>query len=223
MGTFGVPLPKDSPCIVCIIIFGRIPDSLVDLREMSMKVHERGSSAGAQLSICFYLSDAPCVGASWHSAVTAPAFCSEPALCLQTKTVSHSIFQHFHNILMRILHFKAGEMSSPIRIGPIVGKKRKLDDGGPAPSGSPSPVTFVRDKQIWFEDGNIVICVAYGTGNKLGFRCHGSVLASRSPVFATMLGLPNVGGEKIDGAACVDLPDSLQHVRSLLKFLYGFT
>ncbi|GJE88212.1 hypothetical protein PsYK624_042950 [Phanerochaete sordida] len=38
-----------------------------------------------------------------------------------------------------------------------------------------------------------------------------------------MLELPNAGGEKIDGAACVDLPDSWLHVRSLLKFLYGFT
>ncbi|GJE88207.1 BTB/POZ domain-containing protein [Phanerochaete sordida] len=105
-------------------------------------------------------------------------------------------------------------------------KKRKVDDSdGPstATSGDPSPVKFIRDHQIWFEDGNIIIRVASNHTRTHGFRCHGSVLAARSPVFATMLQLPNDGGEKIDGVACVDLPDSCRDVRGLLRFLYGFT
>ncbi|GJE88201.1 BTB/POZ domain-containing protein [Phanerochaete sordida] len=103
------------------------------------------------------------------------------------------------------------------------GKKRKLaDDGaGPAPGAHPD---LIRDERVWFADGNIIVRAGPGcTGDGLvyGFRCHSSVLAARSPVFADMFQLPNTAGEKFEGAECVDLPDAWEDVRGLLRYLYG--
>lgn len=86
---------------------------------------------------------------------------------------------------------------------------------------------LIRDEHIWFEDGNIAICAGpgcTGVGPVYGFKCHASVLASRSPVFKTMLQLPNASesGKKLDGTPRVDLLDKWEDTRDLLRLLYGF-
>ena len=106
------------------------------------------------------------------------------------------------------------------------GKKRKLADAsddalsGEASSGQGA---FIRDEHIWFEDGTIIARAGPGStgeGPVYGFRCHGTVLAARSPVFLTMLQLPNDSGERLEGAHCVDLPDASEDVRDILWVLY---
>ncbi|EKM56190.1 uncharacterized protein PHACADRAFT_184866 [Phanerochaete carnosa HHB-10118-sp] len=84
---------------------------------------------------------------------------------------------------------------------------------------------LIRDEHIWFKDGNIIICAGpyhTGDGPMYGFRCHASVLASRSPVFKTMLQLPNASGRQLGGTPCVDLLDQWEDIRDLLRLLYGF-
>lgn len=111
------------------------------------------------------------------------------------------------------------------------GKKRRLSDSvsedvSTTETRSSSRAELIRDEHVWFEDGNIIIRAGHGymgDGSVYGFRCHASVLASRSPVFKTMLELPNASGEKLDGAFCVDFPDQWEDVKGLLRFLYGFT
>ena len=105
-------------------------------------------------------------------------------------------------------------------------KKRKLGSADGSVDGVRSGhAALVRDEHVWFEDGTIIVRAGPGcTGEGLvyGFRCHGSVLAARSPVFKTMLKLPSSAHERLEGASCVDLPDSWEDVRDLLRLLYDF-
>ncbi|GJE88202.1 BTB/POZ domain-containing protein [Phanerochaete sordida] len=101
------------------------------------------------------------------------------------------------------------------------GKKRKLADGA---AGSGAPTALIRDERVWFADGNVIVRAGpgcTGDGPVYGFRCHSSVLAARSPVFADMFQLPNAAGDRFEGAECVDLPDDAEDVRGLLRYLYG--
>ncbi|GJE88199.1 BTB/POZ domain-containing protein [Phanerochaete sordida] len=104
------------------------------------------------------------------------------------------------------------------------GKKRKMaDDDCTSGSATAEHTELVRDEKVWFADGNIIVRAGpgcTGDGPVYGFRCHSSVLAARSPVFSDMFQLPNTAGEKIEGAACVDLPDDWEDVRELLRYLY---
>ncbi|GJE88206.1 hypothetical protein PsYK624_042890 [Phanerochaete sordida] len=105
-------------------------------------------------------------------------------------------------------------------------KKRKLAAAGSSvDSVRSSDAALVRDEHIWFEDGFIIIRAGpgcAGEGPVYGFRCHGSVLAARSPVFKIMLQLPTPAHERLEGASCVNLPDSWEDVRDLLRLLYDF-
>lgn len=107
-------------------------------------------------------------------------------------------------------------------------KKRKLVVESEPDGVSAEPTSMpelIQDENIWFEDGNIVIRAGTGwtaSGPLYGFKCHGSILAANSPVFHTMLQLPNTSGEELEGIPCVDLPDAREDVRDLMRFLYGF-
>ncbi|GJE88198.1 BTB/POZ domain-containing protein [Phanerochaete sordida] len=103
-------------------------------------------------------------------------------------------------------------------------KKRKLSRDGLTDSAAAEHAELIRDEKVWFDDGNVIVRAGpgcTGDGPVYGFRCHSSVLAARSPVFHDMFQLPNAAGERLEGAACVDLPDDWEDVRGLLRYLYG--
>ena len=74
-----------------------------------------------------------------------------------------------------------------------------------------------RHKDLWFEDGNIVL-LAQGTG----FKVHRSVLARHSTVFKDLflLGSPSAD-ETLDGVAVVSLHDDPHELADLLDVLYN--
>lgn len=108
-----------------------------------------------------------------------------------------------------------------------LGKRRRVDaddcvsDSASTSSQGPE---FVRNTDVWFDDGNIIVRAGPGlTGDGLiwGFKCHKSVLASRSPFFETLLSLPQATEHHIDGVPYVDFTDDWKDVWSFLRTLYG--
>lgn len=101
-------------------------------------------------------------------------------------------------------------------------KRRRVDEDGSADGATKDELT--RDEVVWFEDGNIIVRAGpgcTGAGPVYGFKCHKSVLATKSQVFDTLFQLPNGGGETVDGVQTVDFPDKWEDVRDFLRFLYG--
>ncbi|GJE93099.1 hypothetical protein PsYK624_092580 [Phanerochaete sordida] len=100
-------------------------------------------------------------------------------------------------------------------------KRQRTDE---REEGSSGKQELQRDKVVWYEDGNIVVRAGpgcAGEGAVYGFKCHQSILASRSKVFETMLQLPNSGGPAVDGIPTVDFPDPWEDVRDFLRMMYG--
>lgn len=91
---------------------------------------------------------------------------------------------------------------------------------------------IILDDHVWFDDGNIIILAGPGArvpgrepasqGAIYGFKCHKSVLASRSDVFEQMFGTPGGSDDPtLDGTPTVSLSDDWEDVRNLLWLLYG--
>ena len=71
-------------------------------------------------------------------------------------------------------------------------------------SSSPNPLGLQHHKELWFEDGNVVL-VAQGTA----FRVFRSLLAEHSTVFADMFAASSPATEEtLDGCPVVRLSDS---------------
>ncbi|KAJ7177496.1 hypothetical protein C8R43DRAFT_872384 [Mycena crocata] len=69
---------------------------------------------------------------------------------------------------------------------------------------------------IWYEDGGVVL-----QAQDTQFRVHWSILAQQSSFFRDMQGLPQpVDQPSVDGCPVIELPDSVEDVRYLLKALY---
>ena len=92
--------------------------------------------------------------------------------------------------------------------------KRLRVDGGEEDAQEP---TYVEDKDIWMDDGNIII--SGGTNPAHLFKCHKSILSKNSPVFSEMFGI-ELTGNVYQGLPVVPLPDAAEDVRALLKTLY---
>lgn len=77
-----------------------------------------------------------------------------------------------------------------------------------------------RSTDLWFDDGNIVLCV----GNTL-FRVHRSVLCANSPIFKDMFSLPSSqpqnGEETIEGCSVVNLLDNEDDWTCILMAFYS--
>ena len=92
--------------------------------------------------------------------------------------------------------------------------------------------TTIEDERINFADGNLVILAGPGAdvpgrgrreGPVYSFRCHQSVLASRSEPFQQMFGMPgSIPDEYFNGIPAVTLPDDWQDIRDLLRLLYDY-
>ena len=76
------------------------------------------------------------------------------------------------------------------------------------------------DPDLWMSDGNVVLSVKDAEGVTWGLRCHQSILARHSAVFATLFTLnqPSHSGQ-YDGVPIVILPDPYEEVKSLLQML----
>lgn len=87
-------------------------------------------------------------------------------------------------------------------------------------------VEFVRDTDVWMDDGNVVLGVADPGNEKAGvihvFKCHMSTLIKQSSVFASLFALPQPAedAEHYDGVPLVILHDPYPALKSLLTMLY---
>lgn len=80
----------------------------------------------------------------------------------------------------------------------------------------PSTGEVVRDNELWLEDGNIVL-----VARNVAFRIYRGVLVTESPVFRDMLKVPqSVNLGTIDGCLVVNVSDSPEDLRNLLRVLY---
>ncbi len=84
---------------------------------------------------------------------------------------------------------------------------------------------LVPDRDLWLEDGNIVIAVTDDTSEEkttYAFKCHRSVLAKQSRVFEGLFGIPaSENSEDVyEGLPLVMLPDAYADVKGLLHYIY---
>ena len=83
----------------------------------------------------------------------------------------------------------------------------------------------IKNATLWFEDGNIILQTTSPSEDEIHlFRCHKSVLAKHSVVFADMFepaGYVCVRrGEEYDGVPVISIPDASADVDALLNMLY---
>ena len=84
---------------------------------------------------------------------------------------------------------------------------------GSTQSSSPNPLGLQRHKELWFEDGNVVL-VAQDTA----FRVFRGLLAEHSTVFADMFATSSPASEEtLDGCPVVRLSDSSHDLAHLLR------
>ena len=88
---------------------------------------------------------------------------------------------------------------------------------------------FVRYTDLWFDDGNAVVCALAESSKPgapaqlVGFLLHKSVLASRSSFFASLL-QDDAATEKqapVGTVPTLELQDKFEDVRDLMLMLYG--
>ncbi len=88
---------------------------------------------------------------------------------------------------------------------------------------------FVRDTNLWMEDGNIIIAASDTDESEptkeemtYVFKCHRSILSKQSKVFEGLLGIPpsTETQDMYDGLPLVMLPDAYRDVKKLLAYLY---
>lgn len=96
----------------------------------------------------------------------------------------------------------------------------------------PSPETskvdahaLQQDPDIWMSDGNIIVAARDEENDTMsGFKCHQSVLAKQSTVFAELFTLNQPeGAELYEGVPVVALPDAAADVKALLRIIYDPT
>ena len=77
----------------------------------------------------------------------------------------------------------------------------------------------VKDEEVWMDDGNII--VSGGTNPRTMFKCHRSILSTRSDIFSDVFTLPaSSANELYEGLPVVHLPDAAADVKQLLRILY---
>lgn len=75
---------------------------------------------------------------------------------------------------------------------------------------------FVRDGEIWFTDGNVVL-----ETQRHAFRVYQGPLAQHSPVFRDLFTVPQpTPVEMLEGCPVVHLPDDSEDLRHLLRVLF---
>lgn len=95
----------------------------------------------------------------------------------------------------------------------------------PSPDAATGP-TDIRDKDLWFDDGNIVLLTGDGTAGSestAAFRLYKGVLARASPVFSDLFASAqpdDVEGESFDDCPAVRLTDSHLELRRFLRVLF---
>lgn len=94
-----------------------------------------------------------------------------------------------------------------------------------APNSDEQPKKVIQDDDIWMSDGNLVIAVPCEDEDTVHiFKCHKSILATRSSVFESMFTLPQTETtETYEGLPVVQLRDDPKAMKALLKFLYNPT
>ncbi|KAI0350420.1 hypothetical protein OH77DRAFT_1463767 [Trametes cingulata] len=96
-------------------------------------------------------------------------------------------------------------------------------DLNPEPQEDSTGVT--RDKELWFEDGTIVLLAPAGADDAtslVAFRVYTGILASASPVFRDLFAVAQPGdGEFFDDCPAVHLAETAGALRSFLTALLG--
>ncbi len=99
----------------------------------------------------------------------------------------------------------------------------------PAPKRRRVDQDYVRDADLWVEDGNIIIAATdandpESTKGKTTyvFKCHRSLLSKQSKVFEGLLSIPPSAEaqDMYDGLPLVALPDTYADVKRVLQYLY---
>ncbi|GJE93098.1 hypothetical protein PsYK624_092570 [Phanerochaete sordida] len=104
--------------------------------------------------------------------------------------------------------------------GPFQKKQRTNE----VDASNPAARELTRDEIVWFDDGNIVVRAGpgcTGDGPVYGFKCHRSILSSKSYALEAMFGLPSSYCPSLDGVPVVDFPDPWEDVRDFLRMMYG--
>ncbi|OBZ73664.1 hypothetical protein A0H81_06186 [Grifola frondosa] len=86
-----------------------------------------------------------------------------------------------------------------------------------------SPPDFVRSRDLWFDDGSVVLIA-----EKIGFRVHKSQLALRCEFFQDMFGLPQPeneesGAEIYEKCPVVRMSDKAEDVADFLRAIYSLS
>lgn len=95
----------------------------------------------------------------------------------------------------------------------------------PSPDAATGP-TDIRDKELWFDDGNIVLLAgdgAAGSESTAAFRLYKGILARASPVFSDLFASAqpdDAQGESFDDCPAVRLTDSPLELGHFLRVLF---
>ncbi|KAJ7747294.1 hypothetical protein B0H16DRAFT_1851351 [Mycena metata] len=77
------------------------------------------------------------------------------------------------------------------------------------------------DRELYFDDGNLVLLANASDGSTVYFRLHKGILVKHSTVFADMLAMPAPPSlERYDGVPLVVMPDEAKALRELIALLY---
>lgn len=95
----------------------------------------------------------------------------------------------------------------------------KPSDSSPPNTGSPASI--IRDSEIWFDDGNIIVIA-----QQTAFRFHRGVLSRHSVVFKELLGIPSSSTsdsgipDSMEGCPVVHVTDTACDFKRLLCAIY---
>ncbi|OCH85369.1 hypothetical protein OBBRIDRAFT_839002 [Obba rivulosa] len=96
-------------------------------------------------------------------------------------------------------------------------KRARTEDGIAAIQDSEQSCDLERDTDVWFEDGNVIL-----TAVGVGFRVHRGVLSAASALFRDMFSMRQTDDqEHLDGCPLIEMHDSPDELRHLLRILYS--
>ena len=78
-----------------------------------------------------------------------------------------------------------------------------------------------RDKDLYFDDGNVIISASTPGGDLKYFRVHNSMLSKQSIVFKDMLSMPSPSEvDTYDGLPLVHVHDDVKELKQFLQAIY---
>lgn len=110
-------------------------------------------------------------------------------------------------------------MESNVNEPPL--KRRRENDSETSGSSGPGSTSFEKDKDIWLDDGNVVLVCEAGA-HRTGFRLYKGLLSQRCEVFRDMFSVcdaSQTGDEMYQGCPMVVMHDAPTDIRRLLMYI----